>query len=63
MYYDLCLNYENQKNFDLDQYNNFCELMVSAITGKNIHNKDNYKIFAINSTKKGIVSNSEVDSN
>lgn len=35
MYYDLCLNYDNPNNKNIEQYREFCELVTSAICGKN----------------------------
>jgi hypothetical protein len=34
MYYDLCLNYENPGNKNIDIFKDFCELLTSAICGK-----------------------------
>jgi RNase P/RNase MRP subunit p30 len=52
MYYDLCLNYENQGNLSKELWGNLCELLTSAIC-------DNYKIFAINTKRKGNVSSND----
>lgn len=54
MYYDLCLNYENPGNIQIEKYQEFCELLTSAIC-------DGYSLFAINITKKGALSNSEIN--
>jgi ribonuclease P/MRP protein subunit RPP1 len=53
MYYDLCLNYDNPNNLNIDQYRDFCEIVVSAIC-------DNYKLFAINVFKKGNLSINDI---
>lgn len=52
MYYDLCLNYENPKDQDIEKLNDLAELFTSLIV-------DGYKIFAINTQRKGVISPNE----
>ncbi len=54
MFCDLCLNYENQNNKDIEKYSNFCELITSAIC-------DGYKIIAVNINRKGTILNTDLN--
>ena len=53
LYCDLCLNYDNPNNTDLEKFKLFSELIVSAIC-------DSFHIFAVNVFKKGIINNNDV---
>lgn len=52
MYCDLCIKYDNPGNKDKEKFQEFCELLCSAIS-------DGYCVFGINSFKKGTLGKTE----
>ena len=56
LYCDLCLNYDNTNNTNLEKYKLFSELLVSAMC-------DGFNIIGINFFKKGNLNNNDVKHN